>query len=356
MAGFEYIWAIRASGTNPSSPRSVEYGMIPDVRKLQLLPLLEVTDQVSFIAFVTRLRSCFGTTLVDIPQYLLDYGNRFRDGLEGLLKIYGDAVSFLTSFRKWIDVPVASSRWAIITPDYSAQTNMVRDLKKQFNRVAVRLFLPQLDIRQLGISQKSYSNLLRNLPDKSIILLDVPEVTAYESVVAANISEMSREAIGHGFSVYVLNAMDPEAGGHNYGPYFSHGDNLKGFGDLATERRFPMGGGGYPTAVIKYYDFDGFVINEFRDRTGYQQASQTMRDSQVWQKHNTHRSTCSVCLEVERASSPQLSARYWKQFRIQHYLNSIDHETRALYTSVRSAQDLDPDGHHTIVQQSPPNP
>jgi len=355
LASFEYIWAIRGSGTDPSSPRSVEYGMLPKVKNLKLLPLLEVTDQVSFIAFVTRLRSYYGTTLVDVPQHLLDYSNRFRDGLDGLLKIYGDPVKFLISLRKWIDIPVASSRWAVITPDYSAQIGMVRDLKKHFDRVAVRIFVPQLDISQIGNSQKSYANILQNLPEKSIVLLDIPKVTAYEAVVAVNVSEMSKEAIKSGFDVYVLNALDPEAGGHNYGPYFSYVNGLKGFGDLATERRFPTGGGGYPTAVVRYYDFGGFVIDEFRDQSGYQQASNKLRNSNVWQKSNLHRSTCSACSEVEQGNS-QLSAKYWKQFRIEHYLNSIHHDTRTQYGTVASAQDLDPDGHHTIVQQSSANP
>jgi len=344
---FEYVWVIRGSGT-----RSVEYRMLPHVRGNALLPLLEVTDGYSFPAFATRLRSYFGSVMVDVPQYLLDYSNKFREQADGLLRVYPDPINFLVSFKSWIDIPVASSRLQPI-PDYSVQRNAVGRLIQDFQRVAVRLFVPSVDITQISVSINSYIDLLKNVPEGSIILLDIPEVSGNEAVVAANVREMSSRASQLGHKLYVINAFDPDSGGHNFGPYLAFENQLKGFGDLATEHRWPpTGGGGYPTAIIRYYDFQRYVVEEFRERLGgYEQAAQRLVGSTVWQNHVAHRRTCPACSEVSRGAY-QLSSAYWKQFRLEHYIASILHDTRNQYSAVTNPQDLDPDGHDVIVRQS----
>jgi len=290
--------------------------------------------------------------MVDVPQYLLDYSNKYREEVDALSRAYPDPINFLISFKNWIDIPVASSRLQPI-PDYSVQRNAVARFSRDFQRVAVRLFVPSVDITQISVSINSYIDLLKSIPEGSVILLDVPQVLGNEAVVATNVREMSSRASLLGHKLYVINAFDPETGGHNFGPYLAFENQLKGFGDLATERRWPpTGGGGYPTAIIRYYDFQRYAIEEFREPLGgYQQAAQKLVGSIVWQNHVAHRGSCRACSEVDR-NAYQLSIAYWKQFRLEHYIASILNDTRNQYGAVTNAQDLDPDGHDIIVRQS----
>jgi hypothetical protein len=343
---FQYIWVVRGTGT-----RSVEYSMLPELRSFPLFPLLEVTDVNFFPAYAPPLRRYFGALLVDLPYYLLDYSNKHRDDVAALHSHYPDPATFFTSFTQWINIPVASGRLSP-APDYSLQLRTLQQLQTHFPRIAARLLLPSSEITQIPVSDSSYANLIASIPQGSIILLDAPFVLGNENVVAFNVREMANRAIQRGHEVYVLNAFDPEAGGHNFGPHFSYQYSLRGFGDLATEPRWPPpGGGGAPTGVIRYYDFDRFTTSVFRAPGGYAQAVTNLTNSSLWQNHAAHRHNCRVCTEVA-SGLHSLSPGYWKRFRIEHYITSIFNETRNRYASVRSAEDLDPDGHDVIVRQS----
>jgi hypothetical protein len=345
-APFQYIWVVRGAGT-----RSVEYSMLPQLRSFPQSPLLEITDVNFFPAYAAPLRRYFGTLLVDLPYYLLDYSNKHRDNVTALHSQYPDSARFFTSFPQWVDVPVASGRLSP-TPDYTVQLSILQQLRTRFSRVAARLLLPPDEITQIPVTDSSYTNLISGIPQGSIILLDAPFVLGNESVVAFNIREMANRASQRGHEVYVLNAFDPEVGGHNFGPYFSFQHHLKGFGDLATEHRWPApGGGGAPTGVIRYYDFDRFSMTVFRGSGGYAQAVTNLTNSSLWQNQATHRHNCRACTEVA-SGLHSLSPAYWKQFRIEHYITSIFNETRNRYANVQTAEDLDPDGHDIIVRQS----
>lgn len=215
-----------------------------------------------------------------------------------------------------------------------------------------RLFVPAIEINQIAVSSNSYTELVRDIPGGSLILLDVPEVSGNESVVANNVRLMSRQASEHGHDTYILNAFDPGPAAHNFGPYLAFDSGSKGFGDLATERQWPaLGGGGYPTAIIRYYDFERHYLEEFRDPlAGYEPALQRLVRSSMWQNHSTHRISCPACTAVEQGDY-QLSNAYWKRFRVRHYISSILNETKPQFRAVRNPQDLDPDGHEVVVRQ-----
>ena len=355
---FQYMWILRGGST-----RSVEFNLIPYLTDKTLLPLLEVTDDQTVLAFAGRLTSNFREVFVDVPRYLLDRSNKFQEALRELLRAYPDPVDFLVTLKSWMNwpplpssgsspfIPVASSHGNVVSPDYSDQIIMVRSLSGQFSPIAVRVAVPQLTITNIASTNNSYTSLLQQLPRNSYVLLDVPVISGYVPVAALNIREMSLRARQMGHKVFVLNAFDPFPTGHNFGPYFAFENQLEGFGDFATEPRIPLeGGGGYSTSIIKYYDHERFRIEEFRGN-GYQDAENRLTASTIWQHQSSHRSNCRACLEVEH-SNYQVSPAYWKQFRIEHYITCIVNDTQNLYGTVTSGPDLDPIGQDIIIRGS----
>jgi hypothetical protein len=330
--------------------------MIESVGNFSIFPLLEVTGSSAFQDFSDRLHKFFGTIMVDIPRYLLRRNNRFRRDVRSLLGMHkNDPVNFHNSVTGKADIPVVSLSARIAeVQDYTPMVDMVNRLSGKFGTIAVRVAVPQSDIRNLARSDASYSNLMQHLPAHSVILFDVPVMSAYEPVVARNIREMRGRAASGGHKVYVLNAFGPVANGHNFGPYFVLDNGLDGFGDFATEERFPPASGGRnrsTTSIIRYYDYERYTIEEFR-RNSYRAAENDLRAASVWQRQSSHRSNCRACLEVQNGNSGS-SHSYWKGFRMKHYITAIMNETRNSCASATSAQVLDPDGHRTIGIGSP---
>lgn len=128
---FQYMWILRGGST-----RSVEFNLIPYLTDKTLLPLLEVTDDQTVLAFAGRLTSNFREVFVDVPRYLLDRSNKFQEALRELLRAYPDPVDFLVTLKSWMNwpplpssgsspfIPVASSHGNVVSPDYSDQIIM----------------------------------------------------------------------------------------------------------------------------------------------------------------------------------------------------------------------------------------
>lgn len=179
-----------------------------------------------------------------------------------------------------------------------------------------------------------------------LLLLDIFSISGYESQIDANMQLMSSLAKKLSLRVFALNAFEPANASHNYGPLFSHRYKLAGFGDFATEKRFPPGGGQGENKIIRYYQWTKFTLTEFR-RPTYNSAASALKATHYWSKHPKHLPRCDACTEVHRNLFNE-SHVYWKRFRVLHYLNSIAKETRHKYAATASEQDLDPDGYDTL--------
>src|SRR5208337_2591832 len=118
--------------------------------------------------------------LVDLPYYLLDYSNKYRDDVSTLYSRYPNPATFFTSFTQWVTIPVASGRLSP-APDYSAQLSIVQQLRTHFSRIAVRVLLPSTEITQIPVSDSSYTNLITSIQRGSMVLLDAPFVLGNES-------------------------------------------------------------------------------------------------------------------------------------------------------------------------------
>lgn len=157
---------------------------------------------------------------------------------------------------------------------------------------------------------------------------------------------MSNIGKENNLEIFVLNAFEPFDLRHNFGPIFSYRYDLDGFGDFATEKRFPPAGGRAQRRIIRYYYWDRYLLKEIA-RTSYHSAASQLRASSYWTNHAYHIPSCNVCREVDNHRYNE-GHSYWKRFRILHYLNSITNETRQQSASAVSDEDLDPDGYDIL--------
>lgn len=339
VKSFEYIWVLRCSGTNVN--RNVEYRLTPQAPADGIRPLIEVVDVGIFRRFATSLRRKYGEILVDFPLYLLESSNKFFESIQELSRRYSNQTSFFQSFQSLIDIPVVSaSQMGIL--DYNAERSILQNMKQHFERLAVRVRVPTFDLSRAQTILGSYQSLLATMTEADLLLFDVFSMSGVENQINLNLELMSRLGKEKNLELFVLNAFEPFDLRHNYGPIFSYRYDLNGFGDLATEKRFPPAGGRAQRRIIRYYYWDRYMLKEIA-RTNYHLAALQLRNSPYWANHAHHIPSCNVCGEVNNNRYNE-GHSYWKRFRMLHYLNSITNETRKQFTLATSDEDLDPDG------------
>lgn len=339
---FDYIWVLRCSGKNQN--RNVEYRMIPNVPTARITPLLEVIDTTLLHTFTYSLRTKYGKVMVDFPSYLLEASNKFSEDIAELKAQYTTTENFFKSNKSAIDIPVISAQH-IGFGDYSDENSILLNVKDDFEKVAVRIRVPTYDLSGTTDILNSYKTLLGNMSIGDILLLDIFSMSGSESNIDSNIQLMTTIAKEHGLNISVLNAFEPVNASHNYGPIFSYRYKLSGFGDFATEKRYPSSGGPGENKIIRHYDWTRFVLREYKEKN-YSTAASTLRSSNCWRNHPDHVLGCTACSDAAVTHSEGHS--YWKSFRVLHYLHSIANETQHKYNSVTSDQDLDPDGYDNL--------
>jgi hypothetical protein len=339
---FKYNWVIRCNGKKEN--KSPEYRMISEAPGSGITPVLEVIDSTLLRPFVYKLKAKYGTVLIDFPLYLLESSSKFDENIKASEAEYGTAENFFNDNKAVIDIPVVSARYNGFV-NFDKENQLLLALKKTFGKVAVRVRVPTYDLSETTGALSTYKELLINLSHNDILLLDVFNLSGSEGSIDLNLRLMTGLGKKVGIDMSILNAFIPQNGNHNYGPLFSYRYCLSGFGDFATERRYPPGGGQGEHKIVRYYDWNRFVLREYREAS-YAEAAAALRSSNCWQNNPHHVSACFACSEATKTDSE--GHTYWKAFRVLHYLHSITNETKRKYNSVTSDQDLDPDGYDTL--------
>ena len=344
---FDYIWIIRCAGTNVN--RNVEYRLIPEAPQNDIRPLLEAVNEDIFATFASRLRQKYGEIMVDFPLYLLESSNKFFDAVQRLSKTYPNQEDFFRKYKSMIDIPVVSAKHIGIL-DYKAEENRLSNVKQEFEKVAVRVRVPTFNLQMAPTILGSYRSLLSKMGVNDILLLDIFNFLGIENQVNMNLELMSNLGRKKNLEVFALNAFEPFDLRHNYGPLFSYSFGLDGFGDFATEKRFPAAGGRAKRRIIRYYFWDRYTLKEFA-HTSYHLAASQIKGANYWNNHQAHVTSCNVCTEIQNNQHNE-GHSFWKKFRIVHYINSIQNETRQQFSQAISAEDLDPDGYDLIYNIS----
>lgn len=354
-SSYSYLWIIRNVGDKLN--RSSEYKMIDEAPASATKPLLEVINESTLPQFYAKLNGKYGEVWVDLPYYLSERENPYKPLVDVLIKKYNTKPeNFFKNNKKHIDVPVVSAKSIYAVPySYSDENAIYEAIKTDFNKVAVRIRVPQIDYTASTSLKSSFDKLVASMRKTDVLLLDVFGFTDAEVITCKNIMEMSKVAKGKEVKVFILNAFDTHIENcHNFSPLLSKKYLLEGFGDFATEERFKgVGGRGSDTRKIRYYipsNYKLWFVVE-KSSSHYAGAKSRLMASPNWKNTSDapHQRRCIVCDEVDKGNN-NADHVYWKRFKILHYLHCISHEGVLNYSSYDLTDDLDPDGNDALVK------
>ena len=194
--------------------------------------------------------------------------------------------------------------------------------------------------------------MLNNLDTSDTLFIDIYNVGSLIQQRLSNLDFIIDNTPQNINNIFILNAFDPDHLGHNYGPYLARHFNVRGFGDFATEKRYPHKVKRSPRVRqyrrnIHYYNWNRFELYTFSEYDSYLRTANILRSSGIWRSNPNHIRNCPACRQVENGECNNWTV-YWKEFRIKHYIYSIINDTRAADNGTQSAEDLDPIGHDTL--------
>lgn len=310
----------------------------------ELFPMVELVEPDQ-LHELEGYHNVSGRLLVDFPRYLSTQSTKFDDLPSLLSKYDNNPVDFFTNNRRYIDIPVVSE--AEPEPiEYKEITSIEKELTKDFDSIAVRLFV---DGSALSTEQEdNLTNIFELIRETDYVLLDVLQVGGWEGRLYQNIQEIISMA-PKTTPIFVLNAFEPRegTGAHNYGPVVTEDLDLNGFGDFVLEPRYPRSGGPAEDVdnIIRYYDQNGFKIENFRDEK-YLDAVEPLEDATFFDQDH-----CPFCSEMADESKRNNGHQFWKRTRMGHYIHAMLEETLGMIENY-GPEDLDMDGYETIQQRS----
>jgi len=344
---FEYIWIVRCVGSNNIN-QNVECKIVNDAPE-GIFPLIEVINEQLFVKYVSRFRSKYGKVMVDVPSYLVESSSRYYDAFQNFISNNPNPLNFYKKYQSIIDIPVISTQSSgDMKAAYNLITTNLQQLQPFFKQIAVRIKVHTVDLTSTPEIVTAYKDLIKSMRPTDLILFEIFDISRMEHAIQSNLNIMCAQSGLYSLKGYVLNAFNPVDNGHNYGPLFSYKLQLSGFGDFATEKRFPSRGGTSPNRIIRYYYWNKFLLKEHLN-SNYTTAINSIKSNHFWTNNiPTHRLNCRACDIVENASNYNQGSVFWKRFRVLHYLNCIQNETKTAYSQAACAEDLDPDGHDTL--------
>jgi len=341
----------------------VETALLNDLHGLDVFPLLEVIEPRNFLRALKSAKSDFGNNfMVELPLYLSGTDNKYRAGVSQLIAYFqtkdkSAQTNFYIKYKDIIPIPVISAPERGPSGQYSEMASRFQEIKDHFERVAFRMFIFHYDLTEQEKNQiKIILDLMRG---DDLLLLDVVQFEGLQSGVVKNLSEIVeiKSNKGNKNKVFVLNAFDIRdirCETHNYGPLLCKKMNLDGLGDFATMRRVePLGGGGSPTRIIRYYDPWNYKLVPFVSTSGgYTDALTRLKTSGEWARavSEGHVRKCKACKEAEVTRSRD--HRFWKRFRILHHVKSMVADTITMMGKCSNPDDLDMDGYHNLYAKT----
>lgn len=312
----------------------------------KLLPLIELTEPgVDLVNLETVRREL----LVDFPRYLSHRSTAFEDeedpDLIDLLEQYNrDNVQFFTEKQDDIDVPVLSAN----QPEpiiYHGILSSYRTLRESFGTIAVRPFISSQALDET--QQENLATLISELRESDIVLIDILDVAKLDSGLYETIEWILNQVQEQ--EVYILNAFEPRGGfAHNLGPYLASHLEIAGFGDFATDARYPSGGASSDAerdSILRQYDQDTLDVGEYRAETYPKALNQAQADDIFDSAH------CYFCSQM--ANEDRDWSEIWKRLTMGHYITENIDSTLSEMDEM-NPEDLDEFG-HDFVQNATDN-
>lgn len=329
--------------------RTTEHGILTSdlSRGLNMLPHLEVVDLSFFQGNIQTINRRFGDVLMELPEYLTERANKYRDDVADILNQYGQ-VGFYTSFQDQVGIPVISCRKS--QRNYSVLLDRFERIRDQFDEVAIRFFIHRPLLTR--VQEQNLASLFEDLRNKDIVLFDILRFSGIEQRQVRKLRQMLETIsnLAPECEVYILNAFGSDH--HNYSPLITNILDLDGFGDYSTiPRTEPKSGGGVPTKIIRYYHSSDHELVHFTHDTSFLVAAQELTNSSYWDDNVSrgHLDYCNVCDEI-RNNRHNNTYKYWKRFRIVHYIKSIVNDTLPSIPG-SNPRDLDVNGYDRISRR-----
>jgi hypothetical protein len=287
---------------------------------LDLKPMLELTSTAG-LGNLEAYRQAGGKVVVDVPEYLTQTKepNGLTEDVDEMLE-GRDPVEILNDYIDEIDIPVISG--TLNSPyDYSELVERYRGVSEDFERVAVRPFIPSGGLSSSQIS--GLEELHQIIGNEDLVLLDYVESGNLSTsdpgrknlIKAASIFSENERTILDAFNVY-------EGQNYNFGPAVARAAGVEGFGDFAVDQRFPPEDyppmGAIETRSIRHYDFDEREIRKFQGE-GFNGPGSAFDQLSSWDKWDP--SHCEFCREAGSSSSEGMGT--WKKIRMGHYIESV---------------------------------
>ena len=292
--------------------------------RLDLLPIIEITEDSDLNNLVQYAQA--GTpVLVDVPRYLTETEepNGLTEDVEELLTSTNSAVDFLNDNFDKVDVPVVSGPLDLPS-DYTDLVDVYNSLSDDFDRVAVRIFIPSTELDE---SQVDDLRILEEvLAPQDIVLLDYFEVGNLGPSATGRQNLIKVSELFENYSRVILDAFNVFEGiNYNFGPVIAKQAGVEGFGDFAVNQRYPPAKdipmGLHDTRTIRHYDFDDREIVEFEGK-GFSGPDRAYQELDSWNKWDSDH--CEFCEEAATEDSEGFG--FWKRVRVGHYIDSVIRE------------------------------
>lgn len=294
-----------------------------DDNTLNLLPIIELTSAEDF-EHLDSYKQAGDDVLVDAPVYLTqtEAPNGLTEDVQDLLS-GTDQSELLRDYCDKVDVPVVSGD--LEQPfDYTTLIPRYRDLAEEFDKIAVRIFVPTSPLT--GDQEEGLRSLAQELSQDDRVLLDYihrghlgPSGQGRQNLMeVASTFDSNPRTVLDAFNVY-------KGENYNFGPDIAREIGVAGFGDYAVDRRFPDRTappiGKWDTRNIRHYDFYDQDVKRFEGE-GFNGDDGAYQELQRWDKWDD--SHCQFCEQADATTSEGMGT--WKQIRMGHYIEAVIEE------------------------------
>jgi hypothetical protein len=281
--------------------------------ELRMLPLVEVTDEDDLNA-LRAYRDVGDAVMIELPRYLSEQENKYEEPVTELIEEYDGIAEF---YQQKVDskyVPVVSGSNAPI--DYSEHLSMYRELRGDFDRLAIRLILRHPTESLTDLQRDTLKELGSEVREKDIVLFDIADNSVREPLLED--LEYLSEVFETPMKV-ILNAFDAyNERPNNQSPHIAEDIGASAFGDFGINKRFkpnPDDGFAPPSVKHRHYVPNHSTIEIF-DGENYEEAAESLSEWAEWDD-----SHCEGCHRA--ASTNRYDVNTWVQIRMEHYFRSV---------------------------------
>jgi len=294
-----------------SNLRQQTFGGEYPAQQLALYPLVEITDENDLNTFWPYDRAG-DEVLVELPQYLTEQENKYEDAVTELVNRHGSIPEFYRSEVSEEYIPVVSGPGEPV--DYSEHLSMYRDLRADFDRLAIRLILRHPTEPLTDRQRETLAELADEVRESDIVLFDFGENSVADPILddirhLSGLFENSENAVLNAFDAY-----DDQPDNHS--PRIADEIGAFAFGDFGIGHRFkPSGGFNPPSVSHRHYHPNHSTVAVF-EGDDYEEAATELREWVDWD--GTHCESCQLA-----ANTNNYDPNTWSRIKMGHYFHSV---------------------------------